>query len=108
VDLLSVVGIGVVLGLMVFGFVGLRPALVVSAASALVSAPFVVGFLHDYATLSGSLVAYAVSTLVCVALSVRSGEDFDFALIKERTGDFDTDRQPLDEDPDPMMEGVLR
>lgn len=108
VDLLSVVGIGVVLGLMVFGFVGLRPALVVGAGSSLVSAPFVVGFLHDYATLSGSLVAYAVSTLVCVAMSVRSGEDFDFALIKERTGDFDTDALALDEDPDPTMEGALR
>lgn len=89
VDVLSVVGIGVVLGLMVFGFFGLRPAIIVGSVAALASAPFVIGFLHDYATLSGSLVAYAVSTIICYAMSVRSDEEFDFAVIRHRTGDFD-------------------
>ena len=91
VDVLSVVGIGVVLGLMTFGFFGLRPALVVGAIASVASAPFVIGFLHDYATLSGSLVAYAVSTLICWALSARSEEDFDFAEIEQlqRTGQWE-------------------
>ncbi|WP_241249882.1 sodium:proline symporter [Rhodococcus sp. X156] len=91
-DVLSVVGIGVVLGLMAFGFFGLRVAQVVAVLSALVSAPFVLGFLHDYATLSASLAAYAVSTLVCFGMSVRQRTRFDFALIAEGTGDFDPSR----------------
>ncbi|MFC0675883.1 sodium:solute symporter family protein [Brachybacterium hainanense] len=89
VELLAVLGIGVVLGIMAFGFFGLRPAVVVGAVAILVSAPFALGALRDYATLSGSLVAYAVSFLVCWALSVRSRQDFDFAVIAEVTGDFD-------------------
>ncbi|MEE6273164.1 sodium:solute symporter family protein [Georgenia sp. MJ206] len=89
VDVLSVVGIGVVLGLMAFGFFGLRVARIVAVVAAVASAPFVIGFLHDYATLSGSLVAYAVSTVVCYLMSRRSSETFDFDLIKQRTGDFD-------------------
>jgi len=88
-DVLSVAGIGIVLGLMTFGFLGLRPALTIGIVASLVSAPFVIGFLHDYATLSGSLVAYAVSTIVCWAMSVRSTESFDFAEITRTVGDFD-------------------
>lgn len=99
VDVLSVIGIGVVLGLMCFGFFGLRVAQIVGVVSALAAAPFVIGFLHDYATLSASLVAYAVSTVVCFALSVRNRDRFDFALIRQRTGDFDTARPPATDVP---------
>lgn len=88
-DIISVVGIGVVLGLMAFGFFGLRVGKVVGLASALIAAPFAIGFLHDYPTLSGSLVTYAVSTVICYLISARSRHSFDFALIKQRVGDFD-------------------
>lgn len=90
IEALAVVGVGVVLGLMVFGFFGLRPALVVGAIAALGSAPFIFGFLRDYDTLTASLVAYAVSTIVCAAMSFRSSMDFDFAKIAARTADYDT------------------
>src|SRR5690606_21165477 len=90
VDVLSVVGIGVVLGLMAFGFFGTRVALVVGSIATLASAPFAIGFLHTYPVLSGSLVAYAVSTVVCVALTfLNKTKRFDFDLIRERTGEFD-------------------
>ncbi|MER5996534.1 MULTISPECIES: sodium:solute symporter family protein [Streptomyces] len=89
VDVLSVIGIGVVLGLMVFGFFGARAAKIVGAAAVVVSAPFAIGSLHEYATLCGSLVAYSVSTVICWAMSVRRREGFDFGLIAQRTGDFD-------------------
>lgn len=105
VDVLSVVGIGVVLGLMVFGFLGTRPAQVVGVLAMVVSAPFVIGFLHDYATLSGSLVAYAVSTVVCWAMSVGQQERFDFAYIAEATGDFDR-AAPSDDDPHAFSEEI--
>lgn len=89
VDVLSTIGIGVVLALMAFGFFGLRVAAIVGVVATLAAAPFTIGFLHDYPVLSASLVAYAVSTIVCAALSFRSKQNFDFDLIKERTGDFD-------------------
>ena len=89
-DAVSVVGIGVVLGLMTFGFLGLKPALYIGAAGAVVAAPFVMGFLHDYEVLTGSLVAYAVSTVICYLMSFRSTSDFDFDTIQQRIGDFDT------------------
>jgi len=111
-DIISVVGIGVVLGLMAFGFFGLRVGKIVGVAAALISAPFSIGFLHDYATLSGSLVTYAVSTAVCYLMSARSTDSFDFALIRQRVGDFDETEDLDDElarfdeiDPDPLAGG---
>ncbi len=100
VDVVSVVGVGVIAGLMAFGFFGLRVARVVAVVAALIAAPFSIGFLHDYAVLSASLVAYAVSTVVCWAMSVNSKEDFDFDVISHRVGDFDPVEDHSDGDPD--------
>ncbi|MEO8220922.1 MAG: sodium:solute symporter family protein [Specibacter sp.] len=88
-DILSVAGIGIVLGLMAFGFFGLKPALITSIVGAVVAAPFVIGFLHDYTVITGSLAAYAVSTIICYLMSFKNKENFDFELIKERIGDYD-------------------
>src|SRR5690554_4008502 len=88
-DILSVVGVGVVIGLMAFGFFGKKVALIAGTVATVAVAPFAIGFLHDYAVLSGSLIAYAVSTIICYLMSFRSKQRFDFELIKERTGDFD-------------------
>ncbi|MPV49864.1 sodium:proline symporter [Pseudactinotalea sp. HY160] len=89
VDVLAIVGVGVVLGLMAFGFFGLKPALIIAAVATLGVAPFAFGTLHTYATLSGSLVAYSVSTIVCAAMSWRSKVNFDFSQIQKSVGDFD-------------------
>lgn len=89
-DIIAVIGIGVVAGLMTFGFFGLRPARIVGVLAIVVAAPFAIGFLHDYAVLSSSLIAYAVSMLVCTLMSYRNKVPFDFRLIAERTGDFDS------------------
>ncbi|SHL72933.1 Na+/proline symporter [Micrococcus luteus] len=89
VETLAILGVGVVLGIMCFGFFGLRPAVVVGAIASVVMLFLGYSFLRDYATLTGSLVAYAVSFLVCWGLSVRSGQDFDFDRIARVTGDFD-------------------
>ena len=88
-DVLSTLGVGVVLGLMAFGFFGKRAAFIIGTVATLAAAPFAIGFLHDYPVLSGSLVAYSVSTIVCTALTLRSKQRFDFDLIAQRTGDFD-------------------
>ncbi|WP_123303233.1 sodium:solute symporter family protein [Bogoriella caseilytica] len=89
VDVLSVIGVGVVLGLMAFGFFGPKVGKIVGLVASIASAPFILGFLHEYATLSASLVAYAVSTVVCYLMSFRQTTRFDFDLIAQRTGEFD-------------------
>ncbi len=63
-DVLAVIGVGVVAGLMTFGFFGARAARIVGVVATLAVAPFAIGFLHQYAVLSSSLIAYAVSTIV--------------------------------------------
>ena len=95
VETLAILGVCVVLGIMCFGFFGLRPAVVVGAIASVVMLFLGYGFLRDYATLTGSLVAYAVSFLVCWGLSVRSGQDFDFDRIARVTGDFDPATEDL-------------
>ena len=95
VETLAILGVGVVLGIMCFGFFGLRPAVVVGAIASVVTLFLGYGFLRDYATLTGSLVAYAVSFLVCWGLSIRSGQDFDFDQIARVTGDFDPATEDL-------------
>ncbi len=89
-DVLSSIGVGVIAGLMCFGFFGLRAARIVGVLVAAATLPFAIGFLHQYTVLTASLLAYAVSTLVCVGLSWRSRERFDFSEIARRTGRFDT------------------
>jgi len=89
IDFLAVLGIGVILGLMAFGFFGLRTGQIVAVIAVLVTMPFALGVLRDYETLTASLIAYSVSTLVCYLMSMRSKQDFDFEVIKHRTGDFD-------------------
>ncbi|MGW8593001.1 sodium:solute symporter family protein [Dietzia sp. NPDC055877] len=108
IEALAVVGVGVVLGLMVFGFFGTRAALIIGGIAAVVSAPFVFGFLRDYDTLTASLVAYAVSTIVCFAMSVRSSMEFDFAKIARRTADYDTEEvaEALEEEAEEHSEAV--
>ena len=96
-DVVAVIGVGVVAGLMVFGFFGVRPARIVGVLAALAVAPFAIGFLHDYAVLSSSLIAYAVSTVVCVLMSLRNPTAFDFNQIAVRTGDFDPASTPAAE-----------
>lgn len=89
VELLAIVGIGVILGIMGFGFFGMKPALIIATVSMLAVLPFGFNFLRDYSVLTGSLVAYAVSFLVCYLMSFRSKENFDYSVIKDITGDFD-------------------
>lgn len=90
-DVVAVVGVGVVAGLMTFGFFGARTARIVGVIAALAVAPFAIGFLHDYAVLSGSLIAYAVSTVVCTAMSMSNQDGFDFSRIAGMTGGFDVE-----------------
>src|SRR5690554_1353385 len=83
-EMVAAVGAGVVLGLMSFGFFGRLVGVVVGVIAALVSAWYFAGFLTDYTVLLASLTAYGASTIICVALSLMSREEFDFDLISQR------------------------
>lgn len=89
VEALAIIGVGVVLGIMAFGFFGFKTSIWVASISVVALLPFGFFFFRDYATLTGSLVAYAVSFLVCYFMSFRSKQNFDFDVIKDITGDFD-------------------
>src|SRR5690606_26786450 len=71
-DVLASVGVGVIAGLMAFGFFGLRIGRMVGVVTVLAVMPFGIGFLHTYPILTASLLAYAVSAILCVGLSFNN------------------------------------
>ncbi|MGP7734037.1 sodium:solute symporter family protein [Oceanimonas smirnovii] len=88
-ELLASIGGGVVIGLMVFGFFGRHAGFVAGIIAGLALMYFATGFLREYTVLLSSLLAYGVSTLVCVVVSLLDNQKFDFELIKKRVGNYD-------------------
>lgn len=84
-------GAGVVIGLMTFAFFNRHIAIGMALLVAVGSLPFSIGFLRDYAVLLSSLTAYGVSAAVCIAMSWRNQERFDFDLLAERVTSFHHD-----------------
>ncbi|GFZ78196.1 sodium:solute symporter family protein [Nesterenkonia alkaliphila] len=99
IDVLAAVGVGVVLGLMAFGFFGLRAGKITGVLATLLTLPFALGSLHEYTVLSASLVAYSVSTLIVLAMCLRNNRSFDFSTVQQRVGNFDDDDAAQDEKP---------
>lgn len=93
-ELCAAVGGGVVIGLMVFAFFGRIAGITAGVLAAAALVPFGVGFLRDYTVLLGSLTSYGVSAIVCVAMSLRSQERFDFSLLAKRVIHFDYTDEP--------------
>ncbi|MQA81776.1 MAG: sodium:proline symporter [Streptosporangiales bacterium] len=89
-ELIAAIGGGVVLGLMAFGFLGRRVGIAIGSVAAVVFIPVFVGMLREHAVLLGSLSVYGISAVVCVAVTLTSWNDFDFALIGKRVRDFQT------------------
>ena len=88
-DVLATIGVGVIAGLMAFGFFGGKVGRAVGVVTALAVLPFGFGFLHTYPILTASLLAYAVSAILCVGLSFNNKKLFDFSAIKKEAGSFD-------------------
>lgn len=88
-EVLASVGAAVVIGLMVFGFLGRKMAVAAAALTLILMLIFATGFLRQYMVLLASLTAYGASTIVCVIISLMSNEHFDFDLIKQRVGDYE-------------------
>lgn len=89
VDILAALGVGVILGLMAFGFFGLRAGQITGVVAAAATLPFAIGSLHEFTVLSASLVAYSVSTLIVLAMCMPNNRTFDFATVQHRVGNFD-------------------
>ncbi|MCY9843114.1 sodium:solute symporter family protein [Vibrio caribbeanicus] len=87
-EIIASVGGGVVIGLMTFGFFGLRAACVVGGAAFLIITPFTLDGLRDYPVLLSSMTAYGASTLVCVICSLKSQTHFDFNRINSSVVSF--------------------
>lgn len=94
-ELIAAVGAGVVAGLMTFAFFPRQLAYVVAAVVIALCSYYFVGFLRDYIVLLGSLTSYGVSALVCVLMSYRSKERFDFSVLAERVTAFHEERDEL-------------
>src|SRR5690606_32303642 len=80
-ELRAAAGGGVVIGLMPFAFLGRVAGISMGTLAAIALAILGVGFLRDYTVLLGSLTSYGVSAIVCLAMSMRSKERFDFNLL---------------------------
>lgn len=87
-EIAAAIGGGVVIGLMTFAFFPLRLGIAAGIVATAVLAPYFVGYLRDYVVLLGSLTSYGVSTVVCVAMSWKSKENFDFSLLAKRVTSF--------------------
>lgn len=88
-ELIATLGIGVVLGLMTFGFFGKKVGMVVGILASIGFMPWTIGFLREYGTLSSSLTAYGSSALVCTVLTLLySKERFDFKQINKMVIEF--------------------
>lgn len=88
-ELVATLGIGVVLGLMTFGFFGKKVGLVVGILASIGFMPWTTGFLREYGTLLSSLTAYGSSALVCTVLTlIYSKERFDFKQINKMVIEF--------------------
>lgn len=88
-ELIATLGIGVVLGLMTFGFFGKKVGMVVGILASIGFMPWTIGFLREYGTLLSSLTAYGSSALVCTVLTlIYSKERFDFKQINKMVIEF--------------------
>lgn len=88
-ELVATLGIGVVLGLMTFGFFGKKVGLVIGILASIGFMPWTIGFLREYGTLLSSLTAYGSSALVCTVLTLLyNKEKFDFKQINKMVIEF--------------------
>jgi Na+/proline symporter len=94
-EICAAIGGGVVLGLMAFGFLGRTVAIIVGTIAMVVMLPVFIGSLRDYIVLMASLTAYGASATICVVLSLRNRERFDFSVLADRVTSFHQEQDDL-------------
>lgn len=94
-ELIASVGAGVVAGLMVFAFFPRQLAILVGIITTLAAGYYFVGFLREHITLISALTSYGASTIICVLMSFRSRENFDFTVLAKRVTAFQEEEKSL-------------
>lgn len=94
-ELMASIGAGVVIGLMTFAFFNRTAAFTLGILAFIAMLIFSTGFLRDYGVLLASLTAYGVSAVVCVLMSLRNQERFDFSVIKDRVTSFHIEEEQM-------------
>ncbi|MGB1361451.1 MAG: sodium:solute symporter family transporter [Alphaproteobacteria bacterium] len=84
VELISAVGAGVVIGLMVFAFLGQKLGFIGGIIVAAICVYYFPGWLRDYATLTTSLLPYGVSAIICYVMSVGNKNEFDISTLNAK------------------------
>jgi len=84
----SIIGAGVIVGLMTFAFTNARIGMIVGAIVAVLVAPYLWGFVREYVALYAVTISYGVSTVLCVGISLLSHRHFDFARVDKLVQDF--------------------
>lgn len=93
-EVFSIIGGGVIIGLMTFAFLGRTAGIVAGTAVAIALGPFFWGFVRDYSELFAVTLAYGISTVLCVAISCTSRREFDFSTISESIREFHVETAP--------------
>lgn len=87
-EILAAIGAASAVGLLAFGTFGRRAGGIAAVVMFVAMLPLFIGFLRDYPVLLSALLAYGISTALCVGISLRGNERFDFDLIDERVLSF--------------------
>ena len=95
-EVIASVGGGVVIGLMTFGFFGLRAACIVGGVAFLIANAICITRSSRLPVLLSSMTAYGANLLVCVICSFRSQTHFDFVRINNSVVSFNTPSEQRD------------
>lgn len=93
-EVFSIIGVGVILGLMTYAFTNVRAGIAVGAIAALAVAPFFWNFVRDYAELYAVTTAYGVSTVLCTAITLQSQRRYDFDRLTDKVYEFQAQARP--------------
>mgnify|MGYP001472034429 CR=1 FL=1 len=90
-EIIGAIGGAVVVGLMAFGFLGVRMGVLVAIVGGIFGLYVSIDFMREYTVLLASLTAFGVSTIVCTVMSLLSTEErFDFRSIGEEVQSYDS------------------
>ncbi len=83
-ELIAAVGAGVVIGLMVFAFLGEKIGSIAGLITMVIGFVYFPGWIGTYSTLVASLMSYGVSATICIAMSIGNKNPFDISTLESK------------------------
>ena len=83
-EIIAAVGAGVVVGLMVFAFLGQKIGMFAGLITIAICLYYFPGWMGAYATLTASLMSYGVSAIICFVMSVGNKKEFDLSTLNSQ------------------------